>query len=57
MSKYYDIGSIRQHFILARPYHLSELDTDYFENSDFEWRLKARKLQARRWRKIKHQKV
>ena len=57
MSKTNVLGTVRQNFILTRPYRLSELSTDEFDNSDFELKLKARKMQARRWRKIRRQQI
>lgn len=48
--------SVRKYYILTRPAKLSELTFDEFENDDLSgWREKSRQMQARRWRKIRHQ--
>jgi hypothetical protein len=49
--------SVKKYYILTRPAKLSdmtldELDEDY---SEAGWREKSRQMQARRWRKIRHQ--
>lgn len=41
--------------ILTKPTRVSEVNfDDLFEDQD-DWRLKAERLQARRWRKLKNQ--
>jgi len=48
--------NMTKYYILTQPTRLSDLTLDdYDEDEAFGWRDKARKLQARRWRKIKHQ--
>ncbi len=48
--------NVRKYYILTRPAKLSELSLDEFEDDDVSgWREKSRQLQARRWRKIRHQ--
>jgi hypothetical protein len=49
--------NVKRFYILTRPTKLSdmaidEIDDDYSEHG---WREKSRQLQARRWRKIRHQ--
>jgi hypothetical protein len=50
--------SMKKYYILTRPVKLSdmsfdEIDSEYDDDGD--WREKSRRLQARRWRKIRHQ--
>ena len=49
--------SVKKYYILTRPARLSDLSFDEMESDDIEsgWREKSRQLQARRWRKIRHQ--
>lgn len=48
--------NIRNYYILTRPTRLSDMSFDDWDgDQDDSWRDKARQLQARRWRKIKHQ--
>ena len=48
--------NIAKYYILAQPARLSDLTLDELDYADnLGWLDKARKLQARRWRKIKHQ--
>ncbi len=48
--------SLKKYYILTRPAKLSELAIDELEDYDPSgWREKSRQLQARRWRKIRHQ--
>ena len=57
------IGSIKsnnvsKYYILTRPQKLSDLALDELEDDDVSgWREKSKQLQARRWRKIRHQLV
>jgi hypothetical protein len=46
-------------YILTRPARLSDMSIDDMDDADAEngWREKSRQLQARRWRKIRHQLV
>jgi hypothetical protein len=44
-------------YILTRPTRLSDLSFDEMDDTDLGWRSKAQQLQARRWRKIRHQLV
>jgi hypothetical protein len=50
-------NSVKKYYILTRPSRLSDLALDEMEDDDPEsgWREKSRQLQARRWRKIRHQ--
>ena len=44
--------------ILTKPTRVNDLSFDeLYENFSNEWELKAERLQARRWRKLKHQLV
>jgi hypothetical protein len=44
--------------ILTQPMRVEDLHIDdLYEDTDDEWELKAEKLQARRWRKLKHQMI
>lgn len=48
----------RQKHLIDRPTPLTELDLlyeDMEDANDYSWHEKARRLQARRWRRIKHQ--
>ena len=51
--------SVKRFYILTRPTKLSDLAIDEIDNDYLEhgWREKSRQLQARRWRKIRHQLV
>jgi len=46
-------------YILTRPARLSDMSIDDIDDSDTSngWLEKSRQLQARRWRKIRHQLV
>jgi hypothetical protein len=49
-------NTLDKFYILTRPSKLSDLSLDELEADDSAgWREKSRQLQARRWRKIKHQ--
>jgi hypothetical protein len=51
-------NSIGKYYILTRPSRLSDLSLDELDAGDLSgWREKSRHLQARRWRKLKHQLV
>jgi hypothetical protein len=49
--------SVKKYYILTRPSRLSDLTLDELEDDspEYGWREKSRQLQARRWRKIRHQ--
>lgn len=48
--------NIKKMYILTRPAKLSDLSFDeYDDGAEAGWREKSRQLQARRWRKIRHQ--
>lgn len=51
--------NIKKYYILTRPAKLSDLAIDEIDDSysEYGWREKSRQLQARRWRKIRHQLV
>ena len=42
---------------IAKPAHLSELTFEDLYKDNTNWQEKSQRLQARRWRKIKYQKV
>jgi hypothetical protein len=48
---------VKKYYILTRPAKLSDLTLDELDDdtTDFGWREKSRQMQARRWRKIRHQ--
>ena len=49
-------SNLRKYYILTRPAKLSELSLDELDDDDSsDWKEKSRQLQARRWRKIRHQ--
>lgn len=52
-----DDNSVKKNYILTRPARLSEMSFDEIDSeyNDEDWREKSRRLQARRWRKIRHQ--
>lgn len=44
--------------VLSKPTRLSELSfEELYDEMSNDWELKAERLQARRWRKLKHQLV
>lgn len=47
--------NLRKFYIVTKPTRLSEISFDDYDNSDTNWREKARLLRARRWRRIRHQ--
>ena len=49
--------NVKQFYILTRPTKLSDMAIDEIDDeySEHGWREKSRQLQARRWRKIRHQ--
>ncbi len=48
--------NVKKYYILSRPSKLSDLSLDEMEADDSSgWREKSRQMQARRWRKIRHQ--
>ena len=58
MKKHSSFGrdSVGKFYILTRPSKLSDLSLDELEQDEAaDWREKSRQLQARRWRKLKHQ--
>jgi hypothetical protein len=49
---------VKRYYILTRPAKLSDMSIDEIDDQyddNFGWREKSRRLQARRWRKIRHQ--
>ena len=53
---HYSDTNIKKYYILTQPTRLSDLTLDELEDDDnYAWRDKAQKLQARRWRRLKHQ--
>jgi hypothetical protein len=61
MQSYYKVRKPNmQKYILTKPKGFSSLTFDNFyddEETEDAWEEKARRLQVRRWRKIKHQLV
>ena len=52
----YKDTNVRKFYILTQPTRLSDLTVDDLEDdTNYAWRDKARKLQTRRWRRLKHQ--
>lgn len=48
--------TLSKYYILTRPSKLSDISFDELEDDDLSgWRDKSKQLQARRWRKLKHQ--
>lgn len=50
--------NMKKFYILTRPVKLSDMSFDEIDSEfddDNSWREKSRRLQARRWRKIRHQ--
>jgi hypothetical protein len=55
-SSHHQDTNIKKYYILTQPTRLSDLTLDELDDDDgYAWRDKARKLQTRRWRKLKHQ--
>jgi hypothetical protein len=51
-------SKVSKYYILTRPAKLSDLSLDDLDGDDPSgWREKSKQLQARRWRKLKHQLV
>jgi hypothetical protein len=49
-------NSVKKYYILSQPTKLSDLSLDEFDDDNTSgWRERSRQLQARRWRKIRHQ--
>ncbi|MBI4033687.1 hypothetical protein HY379_01680 [Candidatus Saccharibacteria bacterium] len=57
MKKYRIKGErTRKHVVVGRPTSLSSISFDeLYDEFSYQWQEKARRLQARRWRKIKNQ--
>jgi len=47
--------NMSKHFILTQPSRIDDASLEDLVDDDYGWREKARRLQLRRWRKIKHQ--
>lgn len=48
--------NLRNHRVINSPTSVSSLNfDDLYDNINDHWEEKSRRLQARRWRKIKHQ--
>lgn len=55
-SSHHQDTSLKKYYILTQPTRLSDLSRDDMDEDDnLAWREKSRRLQARRWRKLKHQ--
>jgi hypothetical protein len=49
-------GTMKKFKILTKPTRLTDLSfDDLYEDDDVDWQIKAERLQARRWRKLKHE--
>ncbi len=50
---------MRKHYIITSPSSIRDVDDSdlFFDQIDYKIRQKAQRLQARRWRKLKHQLV
>lgn len=47
---------IKKYYLIRKPTRLTDLDYEEFYADDYDgWREKSRRMQARRWRRIKHQ--
>lgn len=54
-SHHQDIN-VKKYYILTQPSRLSDLKLDDLDDdANYAWRDKARKLQSRRWRRLKHE--
>ncbi|HZP55356.1 MAG TPA: hypothetical protein VFB03_01130 [Candidatus Saccharimonadales bacterium] len=48
----------RRHLVVGRPTSISSISfDDLYEEISENWLEKSRRLQARRWRKLKHQSI
>ena len=48
----------RKHMVVGRPTSVSSISfDDFYEDVSDHWLEKSRRLQARRWRRIRHQTV
>jgi len=50
--KQHDEVDMTKYYIITRPTKLSDLADDL---EDYSWRTQSKQLQARRWRKLRHQ--
>jgi len=49
-------GGLRKHRVISSPVSVSSLSfDDLYQDISDQWEERSRRLQARRWRKIKHQ--
>ncbi|MBA3757691.1 hypothetical protein H0X09_02400 [Candidatus Saccharibacteria bacterium] len=58
MKRDYDLKNIdvKKYYLIRKPTRMTDLDYDDMYTDDYDsWREKSRRLQARRWRRIKHQ--
>jgi hypothetical protein len=47
--------NVKKYYIITKPTRLSDLTLDDLDDSDYNWREQSRQMQARRWRKLRHQ--
>lgn len=47
-------GDLRKHRVISSPVSVSSLSFDDLQDISDHWEERSRRLQARRWRKIKH---
>lgn len=57
MKRYSDVKEFnnKSHYIFTQPRSKDEVINDFFNETEYDWREKSRRLQARRWRKIRNQ--
>lgn len=51
--------NMRKHYIITSPKRIRDIDDSdlFFDQIDYKIQQKAQRLQARRWRRLKHQLV
>jgi hypothetical protein len=49
--------SMKKYYIITKPTKLSDLTLDDLDDTDYSWREQSRQLQARRWRKLRHEMI
>jgi hypothetical protein len=47
--------NMKKFYIITKPTRLSDLTLDDLDDSDYSWRDQSRQMQARRWKKLRHQ--
>jgi hypothetical protein len=41
--------------VVTKPTRITDLSLDDLYDDDYDWRVKAEQLQARRWKKLRHE--